>query len=130
MSFKEELESRTLEMLDQLQSTGEGAINFLEGEVPLFLNEVVTYYLIWNSVEAVICALLVAACIWAIHWGYAKAPREYGEPGMIGTFAAIFSFIFGVVFLVGAVESASVAVKAGLAPRVFLVEYLSKLVSS
>ncbi len=124
-TFVTEIEAMGTELLTYLQS---GA-SFVVEQTPLVLQEILTYYFVYHCIWMVVCLIPLAAWIYTIRRyikGYANF--TYDEKENWG-FCSAFGGVVAAVFQVGTLANLFEAVKIAVAPRLYLIEYVSGLFS-
>lgn len=107
---------KALQYLNSIES-------FTGKNVPLFLEEVVKYTIFYNSFIAFVCLLLVVTAL--IFINFARKKMEDDEGWMLAT---VITSIFAILPMFKIIESVNLIIKAWVAPRLFLVEYLKNLI--
>jgi hypothetical protein len=110
-------EDVTPELLDWLKTTAERSSEFVEREAPLLANEVVAWHF-WSSVFLASAILffsfaLLGFATWLWRMG-GKDPRE----------CSMIVFLVGLLIWIPAIINGYEAVKASVAPRVVILEYV------
>lgn len=122
-TFVTEIEAMGTELLTYLQS---GA-TFVVEQTPLVLQEILTYYFAYHLIWMLVCLFPLVAWIYAIRRyikGYAKF--SYDEKENWG-FCVAFGGVVATVVQIGTLANLFEAVKIALAPRLYLIEYVSQL---
>jgi hypothetical protein len=123
-----ELQKALADIIATLRDGAQYAALAAKQELPILVKE----YLRWGFAEALIylvCALsVVTVCALAMRWA-----KRYGlNPEDADTPAGLMVFFISGVFCLGAlgvaIEYAVVAIKITIAPRVYLLEQIGKLV--
>lgn len=123
--------------MDELKEAGTQALlgiiesvtataNFLKGEIPLAVKELLTYYTALYALWFVVCAAGVCGGVWVFKKCYPKCDPYGGSPAPeLGCAGGAIAIIVGAV--VGIATLADF-LKITLAPRIWLIEYAANLV--
>lgn len=125
-----ELQQQAASFLEATKQAGSNAAQFLQEQAPQYVNEYVAY-LFWSSAFTAMfwLAILAAAvtCFRVGLNGLKKTVSEYGgeEPWIA---LMVSSFVIGLLAVVFLPLYTLNAVKAKVAPKVVIVEHVSKLI--
>lgn len=123
--MNDELQKMISDLLSKPLSGVDKTIDFLTGEIPLYVQELLMWHGVYSFVEFVfgLCVLiLIPVSCKAVHNGVKNKgwdDESYLELG----FGLIFLVIFSVIYI------NLTWLQIWIAPRVFLVEYAAKLVN-
>ena len=128
----------TMERLDKGLSSG---VDFLAGEIPLYIQELLVWYAVKSAILAIISVLVLITLtvVWIKYSGKGEPleenPRKrkmtltHDEDGDIGGHVIILAPISIIIAVVAMVEMFNLDwLQIALAPRVWLLEYMSELV--
>ena len=127
-----EVETQTLKdtaeqaLIGLIQSVTDAAA-FLKGEIPVAVQELLTYYAVWTAAEAVLllCGIGIVVYLarrlwkWCGKEGYREMEQIFGTAALV---------VAGGFMAVGVVFNISEFLKITLAPRIWLIEYAASLV--
>jgi hypothetical protein len=135
-----EVETQTLRdtaeqaLIGLIQSVADAAA-FLKGEIPIAVQELLTYYAVWNALQ-VVCILAVVIGFWfawfrkALPWARRTQDRVFDTLSQHPFFIIPSSGALAVscLAMAGAFGALSEFLKITLAPRIWLIEYAASLV--
>lgn len=102
------------------------AVDFATEQAPLVVQE----FLAWKSAEAIFNIVIVSIALFfmykLIQWGF-KAAKSCEEPdGVMGVMSLGFGIILSIVLITkGLVGNAEQLIKIKVAPRVYIIEWMS-----
>lgn len=119
-------EDVTPELLEWLKQTAARSAEFVEREAPLVANEIVAWHF-WSSIcGCLFFALLTAFFVAVSYRTWEPAKREINSHGNPAPVLAciVASLAAPVCFFVGVSLNATEAIKAKVAPRVVIIQYV------
>lgn len=122
------------DLAKELLATLQGAKSFAIEQAP----DVVRQLLVWKYAVAVAqtvsCAMLISLILaWSIKWAPALIERQkdkYFDTDIVWMPTIIVGGTGGVILLIGVIHGAAAWLQLHFAPKVYLIEYLSRLVKS
>ena len=122
--MNEELQKALGELLNKANNGIDAASGFLAAELP----DVIQQLLMWNIWHSIIWGVLYFLCFSVCLWGSVKCIRyTMKEPEL--TVANIFPIGGAILFSLCSIDEFSTALQIWIAPKVWLLEYASKLAS-
>lgn len=124
------MEKLGLQLLELLNS----GVDLLSAELPLFVDEIITYKTIVYSIWVVLSIVFIPYAI----SGHKKALREHEKDYPSRSYVEIFDLMeyisfhrlwFAILFGINGVVSLFKLIKITLAPRIWLLEYATSLIS-
>ena len=122
------LKQQLSELLALLLNSAKDGAMWAKGEIPLLIQEKLTYGLASSLFAIVLCAVLFTAAVYTFCWGWRKTNEE-GYYGDMGVVMMVLSATFGIPVLICFIIEAQGVLKIWLAPRLYIVEWLSGLVT-
>lgn len=123
--MNEQLQLALKDILEKALASLDTAVDFLSGQIPIVVHEVLVWNLVYNLVLFVVAMtiLVVVPLLW---WKKRESMMEYCDDGFNFTLlsAVIFAVPAMIVFACMNLEW----LKIWLAPRLWLVEYAANLV--
>ena len=114
--MKEEVTNKFMEKMLAYVNKGEV---FLEGQVPKYIDELLTYNMYQSLLWVFICLCILAGVCFICK----KLWEEGGEAILI---LVLVAFFFGLTTTVAMVDNLSTAIKIKVAPRVYIIDYLRR----
>lgn len=128
--MNEELQRKLIEYLSKIEGGIERAVDFSAEQVPLVIQELIQWTIVEHTIYAATWGCL--AMFFVMLLGLCIIRREKWDPED-PTFPVLFigipSFVCATLTGAQVVINGSVALKAYLAPRLFVLEYLKDLVN-
>lgn len=122
-TFVTEIESMGVELLDYLQS---GA-SFVAEQTPLVLQEILAYYFVYHLIWVGVCVIpLIAFALCLRRFVKTYADLTFDSRENWG-FALAFGAVGTCAAQIGTLMNLFAAVKIAVAPRLYLIEYVSNL---
>ena len=118
------LETWLFAHLEKLSETTGKAVDFAQGELPLFIQEFLTFYTIWYWLLAIVClSIFLSVTYGAFYW--AKRLHD-ASAGLSWLIAGVVMILNSIPLAVG-IDALKYAMMVTFAPRVFLLTELVKL---
>ncbi len=122
-TFVTKIEVMGAELLDYLQSSA----GFVVEQTPLVLQEILTYYFVFHLIWVAVCLVPLVAWIYTIRRyirDYAKYSHDEKENW---GFCMAFGGVVAALAQIGTLSNLFEVIKIILAPRLYLIEYVSTL---
>ena len=110
------MEDKLIEYADKIVAALESGVDFASEQAPLLIQEVLTYYLVTNSIWTIFFILVTIYLI--------KPIRHFNAKGDDAIFAFSLMFIFSLLF---SLYCAFNVIKILVAPRLFLIQKLAEI---
>lgn len=128
--MNEELQSKLIEYLSKIEGGIERAVDFSAEQAPLVIQELIQWTIVEHTIYAVLwCGLAMFFVILSGLCVIRRRKWDPEDPAFPVMFGGIPSFVCATLTGTPAVINGSVALKAYLAPRLFVLEYLRDLVN-
>ena len=121
------------ELLKQLipiaEVTKEGILKGVEiaqQQVPELINQI----LVWCFIKSLFSFIIGVCCLVSLIWLFRLAPKWWKEANYNPTFKTIFSIMWGIIGTIGGIIGITdwIWIKILVAPKLFLVDYLTNLI--
>jgi len=132
MDAKEQAVEQVALLLEDIRVLAEKAGQFVLDQAPPLAREIVTYGRVFHTFWAVVCSIVILSCVYL--W-YVRMPRLLRSPENMhngelkARYAAPVAIqtIIGVISFIAMIFNAHYCVLAWFAPRLYIVNYVSKL---
>ncbi len=120
----QELQLALAEIINTALKATETAVNFLQAELPDVVIQLLFFNTIWNWFWVILPIVFAGLAMWAGFYGRKRYKATRSEEHCI---LAVFGFVFSGFFSVIALLNLKAALLITLAPKIWLLEYASKL---
>lgn len=115
--MNEQVQAWLMVQLEKLSVATDKAAEFAAGELPLFVQEFLTWYLVWNITVISICILIIVGTI----YGGVIIVEHMVTKTRDGEYRGLYiMLLINIVPVLVALESLKIALMVTFAPRVFL----------
>lgn len=102
-------------------------VDFTKEQVPLVVQEYLTYSLYSSSITFIYSFITVVASIIGVIWAYPRIQSKNTDVFVTASIALVASIISGSIGVSNTMENADKLLKIKFAPRIFLLEKASEL---
>lgn len=129
--MNEQLEKQATELLEMLKNGIDTGVGLVQRELPIILQEVLRYYFWVNLTVAIISGVALTVCCLGFRSSYKwhQTHNTYRDSSALHEMVQpVFGCIVGLISLVFLIASVMEIIQIAVAPRLFLIEYLSHLI--
>lgn len=130
--MNEELKGRLVKWLDTVEGSVAEAVDFSKEQVPQVIEELISYTIVANAVYIVVWLIPVVVTIMAVlHFRQLLKTRPEvldDECPPVSLFVAVIAGVLSLLTCIIPLRCVDELLKAWLAPRVFILEYIADLV--
>lgn len=125
--MNEELQKQLAGLIDKASAAGEKAWDFAAKQAPELIQQLLAWKF-WEAVMAVVALLIgISIAAWVARRAAKESEKGWDERNDGWIIAGILSAIVGVMMIAGICSLTARAVEIKIAPKVYLIEYISSL---